>query len=75
MSIRDEYRPIEPEPSKIRKGRFLWLEDQEQQKYLQFLRKRIKNGYFFSESIIAAIVDEMAPVIEDAVSRETSVGY
>ena len=61
------------EPSKIRKGRFLGLEKEEQRRYLEKLKTRISDGYFFSDTIIGKIVDEIAPALDDAVDREVSM--
>ena len=53
-----------------RKGQFLWKEPEAQQTYLQIIRKRIADGYYFSDTIFSKVVDEIAPVLEDITSRE-----
>ena len=54
----------------IHKGQFLWRSPGEQGLYLKSLRKKISENYFFSETILSKIVEEIAPVIDDAVERE-----
>ncbi len=54
----------------IRKGRFLWMEGQAKEEYILSIKRRIESGYYFSESILVKIVDELAPVMAEAVNQE-----
>jgi len=58
--------------SKIRMGRFLWLDEKAQKSYLLGLNKKIAEGYFTSDQILTRIVDEMAPVFNDSVEDDHS---
>jgi hypothetical protein len=49
----------------IRTGRFLWMEEKDQKRYLARLRERIAEGYFSSDRILVSIADQMAPVFND----------
>ena len=49
----------------IRTGRFLWMEEKARKRYLAMLKKRIAEGYFYSDRIIVSLVDEIAPVFDD----------
>ncbi len=51
----------------IKRGRFLWMESPAKEEYISSLKKKIDNGYYFSESVLAKIVDELAPVISETV--------
>jgi hypothetical protein len=70
MTIKDDRGP-----SKIRKGRFLWRPEQEQQRYLATLRTRIRNGSVYSDQIISEIVDELAPVINESIDNQIAMDY
>lgn len=54
----------------IKKGRFLWMESPAQEKYVASLKKKIDSGYYFSESILVKIADELAPVMSEIVPNE-----
>lgn len=69
MYITNESRPPAPEPSKIRKGRFLWMDDEPQKEFVDTLKQKISSGFFASDQVLECIVDEMAPVLHDAVNR------
>jgi hypothetical protein len=56
----------------IRKGRFLWMQEKAQKRYLAMLKKRIGEGYFSSDNILASLVDEIAPVFNDFLDHEFS---
>lgn len=58
------------EPSKVRKGRFLWMDAVSRSDYLSVLTKRIAQGYFFSDAVLSEIVDEIAPIIEENTGQE-----
>ena len=51
----------------IRQGRFQWMDDTAKKKYISIIKKRISDGYYFSEKVISQVVDEIAPVINDTV--------
>lgn len=53
-----------------RRGQFLWMENSAQEKYVDQLKEKIKNGHYFSEQIITKIVEELAPVMADTVQCE-----
>jgi hypothetical protein len=61
--------PPTPEPSKIRKGRFLWMDREPQKEFVDTLKQKISDGFFTSDQVLNCIVDEMAPVLNDAVNR------
>jgi hypothetical protein len=58
----------------IRTGRFLWMEEKDQKRYLATLRKRIAEGYFSSDRILVSITDEMAPVFNDFLGEDPGEG-
>lgn len=58
------------EPSAVRRGRFLWMDKTSREKYLADLTRRIANGHFFSDAILTRVVDELAPVLSDAVDGD-----
>jgi hypothetical protein len=49
----------------IRNGRFLWMDEKEQKRYLAVLNKKIAEGFYTSDQILSRLVDEMAPVFND----------
>ncbi|HEX2957578.1 MAG TPA: hypothetical protein VHO70_12145 [Chitinispirillaceae bacterium] len=53
-----------------RKGRFLWMESKAREEFMTLLKQRIESGYYFSESILAKIVDELAPIMAETVHNE-----
>jgi hypothetical protein len=57
-----DVRPVSPN---IRNGRFLWMDEKEQKRYLAVLNKKITEGFFASDQILSRLVDEMAPVFND----------
>jgi hypothetical protein len=54
----------------IRKGRFLWMDQADQRRYIQELKRRIESGYFFTDAIAEKVVDELAPVFNDAADSQ-----
>ena len=62
-------RPPEHNPN-VRKGRFLWMEAGAREQFLGFLTKRISDGYYSSDRVIAKIVEELAPVLRDVTENE-----
>jgi hypothetical protein len=53
-----------------RKGRFLWMDDSSKRSYLESLSHKMRDGYFFSEKVIARLVDELAPSFSDTLQEE-----
>ena len=43
------------------------MDDTAKKKYISIIKKRISDGYYFSEKVISQVVDEIAPVINDTV--------
>jgi hypothetical protein len=70
MYLKDEQSPQFSEPSRVRKGRFLWMEPSAQREYLQSISKKISSGYFYSDKVLGEIVDEIAPVINENLDNE-----
>lgn len=60
-----------PNPSAIRRGRFLWMGEPAQNEYLHALKEKISKGYFFSESIISQVAEDLAPVYVDSSWEKT----
>ncbi|MBN1308926.1 MAG: hypothetical protein JXA18_13470 [Chitinispirillaceae bacterium] len=52
----------------FRKGQFLWMEPAARKAYLQTLKKRISEGYYYTDRIFSKIADELAPVLDEAVT-------
>lgn len=53
-----------PNPS-LRQGRFLWMDEPDQRKYLTELKKKIADGFYSSDKVISRIVEEIAPVLNE----------
>lgn len=53
------------EPSTVRKGRFLWKSKDEQVSYLNTLKQKMMEGFFTSDQVMGALVDDLAPVLGD----------
>jgi energy-converting hydrogenase A subunit M len=49
----------------VRKGQFLWRDRVAQVQYIDALKKRISDNYYFSDQVFSRIADELAPVIEE----------
>lgn len=56
--------------SSIKRGRFLWMESLAKEEYVASLKIKIESDYYFSESVLTKIVDELAPVISEIVANE-----
>ncbi len=54
----------------IRQGQFLWMDKTGQKHYLSSLKKKIEEGYYYSEKVISRIVEEIAPVMNDIVDQD-----
>ena len=61
---------VRNDSSKIRLGRFLWMDEKARMRYLAALKKKIAEGYFSSDQIIVRLVDEMAPVFNDFLDND-----
>jgi hypothetical protein len=61
---------IPPSNPSIRQGRFQWMDDSAKNKYISVIKKRIADGYYFSEKVITQVVDEIAPVVNDTVEQD-----
>jgi len=57
---------IDTENPNIRKGRFLWMDPAAQRRYIEDLKRRIESGYYFTDAIAEKVVEELAPVFNDA---------
>lgn len=58
------------EPQNSRKGKFVGMQEQDRQLYIKSLKKKISDGYFYSDAILSRIVDDIAPVFSDSVDLE-----
>ncbi len=63
-----------PKNPAIRQGRFIWMDESTKKNYLSTLKKRIEEGYYFSDNVITRIVDEIAPVINDTIEHDGVMG-
>lgn len=70
MTVRDDRHYGKPAPTAVRKGRFLWLEPESRNSYINGLKSRIADGFYFGDTIIACIVDELAPVLNEVAERD-----
>lgn len=66
---------LRKESTHIRSGKFLWMEEGQKKEYLKDLKRRIEIGYFFNDSIVAKIVDDIAPIMDDYVDNGSSLNY
>lgn len=48
-------------PSNVRQGRFIGMPEGTREDYVRDLKRKITEGYFFKESVIARIADELTP--------------
>jgi hypothetical protein len=46
------------------------MDEKSRKSYLSKLAKKISEGYFYSETILSKVVDELAPVFDDTVSYD-----
>jgi hypothetical protein len=54
----------------IRKGRFLWMDESSRKSYIEALNRKIAEGYFFSDTILTKVVDDLAPIMGEAVDND-----
>ena len=65
---------IPPSNPSVKQGRFLWMDDSAKKKFISIIKKRITDGYYFSEKVITQVVDEIAPVLNDTVEQDGLLG-
>lgn len=70
LTIRDDVMNIPQRNPAIRQGQFLWMDESARKKYLSSLKKKIEEGYFYSEKVVSRIVEEIAPVIHDVIDQD-----
>lgn len=58
----------------IKQGRFQWMDETAKKKFISIIKKRIADGYYFSEKVVTQVVDEIAPVINDTVEQDGMLG-
>ncbi len=51
----------------IRKGRFLWMERNERDLFINDLKIKIAQGYYYSDAIFSKIAEELTPVMADTI--------
>lgn len=59
-----------PNNPAVRKGQFLWMDEAGQQTYIQGLIRKVTERFYFSEKVIAGIVEELAPVLGEIVEYD-----
>jgi hypothetical protein len=57
-------------PSNVRQGRFVGMPEGAREEYLKDLKRKITEGYFFKESVIARIADELTPTYAETSGAE-----
>jgi len=55
----------------VRQGRFFGMDDDTKKKYISMIKRRITDGYYFSEKILTYVVDEIAPVLSESIEDDT----
>jgi hypothetical protein len=70
MYYENSYDSPPLEPSNVRKGRFLWMTEDEQSAYLTTLRGKIADGYFFTDRVLSEVVSEIAPILREVADQE-----
>jgi hypothetical protein len=53
-------------PSNIRRGRFLWMEENGRSEYIRVLKEKIRKGHFRSDSILSQVAENLAPIYVDS---------
>ena len=46
------------------------MDNSAQESYLQTLKQRIAEGFYYSDSVMTKLVDELAPVMADAAQND-----
>ena len=57
-------------PSNVRQGRFLCLPEEARNDYLATLKRKIAEGYFFSDSTITRLAEDLAPAYSESTGSE-----
>ena len=58
------------QPSNVRQGRFIGMPESAREAYLQDLKQKISDGYFFRDTILARVADELAPTYAESAGSE-----
>lgn len=72
ISVREGGMKTHVKNPQIRQGQFLWKDESGQKKYLQSLKRKISEGFYFSDKVISRVVEELAPVFHDNVEKSYS---
>ena len=59
-------------PSNVRQGQFLWMPEGAQKDYLTTLKQKIAEGYFYKETILMRIAEDLAPTYADSAGTDYS---
>jgi hypothetical protein len=70
MYFKDDEDFTLPQPSNVRKGRFLWMSENDRREYIAALKEKIAEGFYFSDRVISEVVNEIAPTIDGTVSSD-----
>ncbi len=73
--FKDEIVDPQKDTPNLRTGRFLWMDDIARKRYLTDLAQRIEQGYFYRDTIVTKIVDDIAPVINECLEDELNFRY
>jgi hypothetical protein len=52
-----------------RKGQFLWMEPSARTSYLQTLKKKISDGFYYSESVLSKVAEDLTPILEEVATN------
>ncbi|MGB7566865.1 MAG: hypothetical protein WBM07_03325 [Chitinivibrionales bacterium] len=63
------------ESPNIRTGQFLWMDKKSRERYLAVLNKKISEGYYCSDSTLAKVVDELAPIFNENINHDMLMQY
>ncbi len=58
-----------PAPT-LRKGKFLSLDTPARKAYLEELRERICEGYYFTDCILSRVAEELTPILAEVVGAD-----
>ena len=73
--FKDEKVEKRKESPNIRTGQFLWMDKKSRERYLAVLNKKISEGYYSSESTLAKVVDELAPIFNENINHDMLIQY
>ena len=54
----------------LRQGRFFGMDEETKKKYISMIKRRISDGYYFSEKVMTYVVDEIAPVLNESIEDD-----